>query len=69
MSIPKLDTYERLAILAAARSGPRELGKVCEGLAGNRPLGAQVRLVLELVRRGHVDLNALLAAHTKAVRA
>lgn len=66
MSIPKIDTYERLAILASARSGPRELAKLVEALGGRRPLGAQVRLVLELARRGHVNLAELMADQGRA---
>ena len=65
MHVPKLDTYQNLEILAAARSGARELRGVKEALAGKRPFGAQVRLLLELAARGHVDLAHLLASHRK----
>ncbi|HEX3850271.1 MAG TPA: hypothetical protein VHW01_04855 [Polyangiaceae bacterium] len=56
----KIDTYQAFEILAEARSGARELGKVREMLSGEREWGAQVRLLIALARRGHVDINSLV---------
>lgn len=66
-SASKIDTYEQLAVLATARTGRPELVKLRDALAGERPFGAQVRLLLELARRGHVDLQALLDAYRETV--
>lgn len=64
MSIDRipLKTCEQMAIMAAARSGPRELARLRDALAGKRAYVAQVRLLLELARRGHVDLSDLASS-------
>ena len=70
MRVPKLqiDTYQAMAIMAVVRTGPRELAKLREAIAGKRPFGAQTRLLLELAARGHVDLTALVEASQAAVK-
>ena len=69
MHVPnlKIDSYEAMAVMAAVRTGSRELAKLREALAGKRPHVAHVRLLLELAARGHLDLSALVAAHREAV--
>lgn len=64
----QIDTYEAMAIMATVRTGPRELAKLREAMAGKRPFGAQTRLLLELAARGHVDLAALAKAQGEAVK-
>lgn len=69
MSITRINlkTCDQMAILASARSGPRELARLRQALSGSRPFGAQTRLLLELAAREHLDLAALVDAY-KAVR-
>jgi hypothetical protein len=58
----KISSYERMAVQAEARTGARQFAAVRDAINGKQPFPAQIRVLLELARRGHVDLNALAAA-------
>lgn len=62
----KISSYERMAVQGAARSGPRQYAALRDAVNGKREFNAQVRLLLELARRGHIDLAALAAAKPEA---
>ena len=55
-----IDPYETLTILGTARSGPVQFAALRDGIEGRKPLSAQVRILLELVRRGRLTADDLL---------
>jgi hypothetical protein len=57
----KIDHYETLKILGTARSGPIQLEALCSGLAGTKEPSAQIRILFELIRRGRVTADDLVA--------
>ena len=57
----KIDPYEVLTILGTARTGPVQYEALRAGLAGEKKLNAQLRLVFELVRRGRLKGEDLVA--------
>lgn len=57
----KIDPYEVLTIIGTARTGPVQFEALRAALEGKRPFAAQIRLLLELVRRGRLTADDLVA--------
>ena len=66
MALKNIDSYERAAIQSVARTGCIQYANLRDALEGKRAFGAQVRLLIELARRGHVNLTELVARDRKA---
>jgi len=61
MQKPSPDTYEQMAIQSAARTGHPQLSAFRAALEGRSQFSAQIRVLLQYVRRGHLTLDDLKA--------
>lgn len=55
----QIDSYERAAIQGTARTGALQLAAFLDGVRGERPFNAQIRLLLELIRRNRINFDDL----------
>lgn len=55
-----IDSYERATIQAVARTGAVQYAALRDAIEGKGPFTAQIRLLLELVRRKRITMDDLL---------